>query len=119
MSGLCRFDRSCERYRKHKEGAEPEVVDSNTVKRRVKSASKQATYYRNYRRARDRALARLAQANPAQYRAFYKEERERDKQEGKEWTDIAGHTHGDSNGASDDPTADYYTAESGESDGSR
>jgi hypothetical protein len=35
---------------------------------RVRQAKKQAIYYRNYRRAGDRALVRLAQANPAQYK---------------------------------------------------
>lgn len=79
---------------------------SDTVKRRVKSATRQAVSYRNYRRARDRALVRLAQANPAQYAVFLQEERERDRQEGKAWASIAGDTVSPSNSTSDDPTAD-------------
>ena len=63
-------------------------VDSEQV--RVMQAKKQAIYYRNYRRARDRALVRLAQANPAQYTAFLREERQRDEEEGKTWTTLAG-----------------------------
>lgn len=79
---------------------------SDTVKRRVKSATRQAVSYRNYRRARDRALVRLAQANPAQYAVFLQEERERDRQEGKAWASIAGDTVSPSNSISNDPTAD-------------
>lgn len=76
-----------------------------TVKKRVRSAAKNAVYYRNYRRARDRALVRLAQANPAQYKVFLEEERERDLQEGKAWKNIAGDTHG----SSDEPIGDSNT----------
>lgn len=82
------------------------MADSNTVKKRVKSASKQAVYYRNYRRARDRALVRLAQANPAQYAVFLKEERERDRQEGKAWADLAGTPIGSGDTIDRDLTAD-------------
>lgn len=81
------------------------MADQQTVKRRVRSASKNAVYYRNYRRARDRALVRLAQANPAQYKVFLEEERERDKQEGKAWANLAGDTDSTSHDLSDDPTA--------------
>lgn len=58
--------------------------------KRINQAKKQAVYYRNYRRARDRALVRLAQANPAQYDVFLKEERQRDEQDGKTWRTLAG-----------------------------
>lgn len=83
---------------------------SEVVKKRVRSASKQAVYYRNYRRARDRALVRLAQANPAQYAVFLQEERERDKAEGKAWADLAGNPLGGTDTADSELTADEDTA---------
>lgn len=56
--------------------------------KRVASAARLAVGQRNYRRARDRALARLAQAYPNQYKELIEEERERDELEGKKWTSI-------------------------------
>lgn len=93
------------------------MADRNTVKRRVRSASKNAVYYRNYRRARDRALVRLAQANPAQYKVFLEEERERDKQEGKAWANIAGDSDRVGHDISDDLITDSDTPEGGAGDG--
>lgn len=61
--------------------------------RRIESASKQAVSYRNYRRARDRALARLAQAYPNLYRTYLEEEKAYDESEGKKWIDITGRTN--------------------------
>ena len=55
-------------------------------KARTLAAIKQSVYYRNYRRARDRALLRLAQAYPDDYRTLFEEERARDEAEGKTWT---------------------------------
>lgn len=55
-------------------------------KARTLAAVKQSVYYRNYRRARDRALVRLAQAHPEDYRTLFEEERARDESEGKTWT---------------------------------
>lgn len=57
--------------------------------KRVESATRIAVKQRNYRRARDRALARLAQVYPDQYRELLEEEKERDELEGKKWTSIA------------------------------
>lgn len=57
--------------------------------KRVESATRIAVGQRNYRRARDRALARLAQAYPTQYKELLEEEKERDELEGKKWTSIA------------------------------
>jgi hypothetical protein len=54
--------------------------------KRTVAAVKQAVYYRNYRRARDRALVRLAQEKPEDYRRILLEERERDEKEGKTWS---------------------------------
>lgn len=45
----------------------------------------QAIAYRNYRRARDRALVRLANLYPNVYKNLLAEERENDKTEGKTW----------------------------------
>jgi hypothetical protein len=56
--------------------------------KRVESALTQAVYQRNYRRARDRALTRLAQLYPNQYKDLLEEEKERDELEGKRWTSI-------------------------------
>jgi hypothetical protein len=45
----------------------------------------QAIHYRNYRRARDRALARLSKLYPKVYKKLLEEERENDQTEGKIW----------------------------------
>lgn len=60
------------------------------VERRKRTAQKQAVSYRNYRRARERALTRLAQAYPDEYKAYLQEEKARDEQTGKKWADITG-----------------------------
>jgi hypothetical protein len=57
--------------------------------KRVESATRLAVGQRNYRRARDRALARLAQAYPTQYKELLEEEKERDELEGKRWTSLS------------------------------
>jgi collagenase-like PrtC family protease len=61
--------------------------------RRLKTAKTILTNRRNYRRARDRALARLANAHREEYLELLEHERMRDVQEGKAWLDIAGRTH--------------------------
>ena len=48
-------------------------------------SGKQAIHYRNYRRARDRALVRLANLYPNVYKNLLAEERENDQTEGKTW----------------------------------
>jgi len=53
-------------------------------------SGKQAIHYRNYRRARDRALVRLSHLYPNVYRDLLVEEKERDEDEGKSW--IVGNT---------------------------
>lgn len=60
--------------------------------KRVESAVKLAVSQRNYRRARDRALVRLANDYREEYLAYLKEEQERDYREGRNWVDIAGNT---------------------------
>ena len=64
---------------------------SNT-ERRIETAKAQAVRQRNYRRARDRALARLGNDYPNVYRAYLEEEIEADDKMGKKWLDIAGNT---------------------------
>lgn len=63
------------------------------IDKRVDTAIRHAVRQRNYRRVRDRALARLRKLYPDQYRELFEEERERDEKENKAWLDIAGNTH--------------------------
>lgn len=60
--------------------------------RRVGVALNAAVRQRNYRRARDRALAKLAQQYPDDYRQLMEKEKESDEQLGKKWLDITGAT---------------------------
>jgi hypothetical protein len=60
--------------------------------KRLASAAKQAVYYRNYRRARDRALVKLSQAYPDAYKELLEKEKVSDEQEGKAWIDLNGAT---------------------------
>ena len=53
-------------------------------------SGKQAVHYRNYRRARDRALVRLSHLYPNVYRDLLAEEKDNDSTEGKSW--VAGNT---------------------------
>jgi hypothetical protein len=62
------------------------------VEKRIKSAASQAVSYRNYRRARERALTRLAQAYPDEYKQYLQEEKARDEETKKKWLDITGNT---------------------------
>ena len=62
------------------------------TERRIETAKAQAVRQRNYRRARDRALARLGNDYPNVYRAYLEEEIEADDKMGKKWLDIAGNT---------------------------
>jgi hypothetical protein len=59
---------------------------------RVKSAADQAVRQRNYRRARERALTRLANIYPDEYKTLLEEEKIADEQMGKKWLDIDGNT---------------------------
>ena len=62
------------------------------VKKRIETAKAQAVRQRNYRRARDRALARLGNDYPNVYRTYLEEEMEADESMGKKWLDITGNT---------------------------
>ena len=46
----------------------------------------QVVHYRNYRRARDKALVRLAHLYPDTYKQLLDEQRKFDEQEGKNWS---------------------------------
>ena len=67
------------------------------VERRIEVAKSQAVRKRNYRRARDRALARLSRDYPNVYRNYLEEEMNADDQMGKKWLDITGNTKSSSN----------------------
>ena len=62
------------------------------TERRLQAAANQAVNYRNYRRARDRALTRLAGAHPEEYKQLLEREKANDELLGKKWIDIAGST---------------------------
>jgi len=79
--------------------------------RRTQTALNQAVHYRNYRRVRDRALRRLANQYPDQYRQFLEEERAKDEAEGKSWLDISGRTKR-SMGSTGAPNRDSTVSES-------
>ena len=55
-------------------------------------SGKQSIHYRNYRRARDRALVRLSHLYADEYRSLLMQERENDEQEGKKWVGITDGT---------------------------
>ena len=65
---------------------------SQQVEQRIETAKAQAVRQRNYRRARDRALARLGNDYPNVYRTYLEEEMEADEDMGKKWLDITGNT---------------------------
>jgi hypothetical protein len=65
----------------------------NRTDRRIESAKTIQTNRRNYRRARDRALARLAGIYREQYLELLEEERMEDAKNGKAWLDISGRTY--------------------------
>ena len=60
------------------------------IKRRLATAENIAVRQRNYRRARDRALAKLAQNHKGEYLELLAKEKEADEQEGKRWHNLAG-----------------------------
>ena len=57
---------------------------------RKRVSGKQAIHYRNYRRARDRALVRLSQAYPETYKELLELEKVNDETTGAKWLDIDG-----------------------------
>lgn len=63
------------------------------INKREQTALKLAVSQRNYRRVRDRALARLANKHKEEYLELYKQEKEKDQKMGKKWLDISGNTN--------------------------
>ena len=63
------------------------------ITRRLETAKRKAVRDRNYRRARDRALVRLAHLYPDTYKQLLEIEKAFDEQEGKKWTGIDGNTN--------------------------
>jgi len=63
--------------------------------KREEMARKRAVWLRNYQRARGRALTRLAQQYPDQFKEILEEERLSDEANGKAWLDISGATRTD------------------------
>lgn len=57
---------------------------------RKRVSGKQVIHYRNYRRARDRALVRLSQAYPETYKELLELEKVNDETTGAKWFDIDG-----------------------------
>jgi hypothetical protein len=67
------------------------MIDETT--RRLETAQRRAVRDRNYRRARDRALVRLAHLYPDTYKQLLEIEKAFDEQEGKKWIGIDGLTN--------------------------
>jgi hypothetical protein len=63
------------------------LIDRN---QRIESVMRQAVHYRNYRRARDRALVRLSQAYPETYKELLELEKVNDETTNAKWVDIDG-----------------------------
>ena len=70
------------------------MENKDLVKRRLAAAENMAVRQRNYRRARDRALARLANDYKEIYLDYLAEEKAKDEQEGKRWHNLAGSVPG-------------------------
>jgi len=60
--------------------------------KRIEGAKRMAVRQRNYRRVRDRALTRLAQAYPETYKELLELEKVNDSTSGAKWIDIDGNT---------------------------
>ena len=65
---------------------------TDEVKKRMATASRKAIRDRNYRRARDRALVRLAHLYPDTYKQLLEMEKIEDEKQGKNWISIDGTT---------------------------
>jgi hypothetical protein len=64
----------------------------NTIDKRKEKAERRTVWLRNYQRARGRALTKLAQQYPDQYKDILEQERLSDEANGKTWLDITGAT---------------------------
>ena len=66
-----------------------------TVEQRKRAAEKIAVSNRNYKRARERAMVRLAKAHMDEYKELLRQEKARDKENGVAWTSLDGSARGD------------------------
>ena len=82
--------------------------------RRLVTAANMAVRQRNYRRARDRALVKLAQLYPDAYRELLEREKANDEEQGRKWLDINGTTSGVDTRSSTISTPTRETSNSGE-----
>jgi hypothetical protein len=93
---------------------------TDEVARRIATANNIAVRRRNYRRARDRALARLANAYPNDYKELLEQERANDERLGKSWLDITGATTASQLGTrASSSIARPQAADNGEGEGDR
>jgi len=65
------------------------------IDKRKEYGQRRAVWLRNYQRARSRALTKLAQQNPDQYKELLEKERLADEANGRAWLDITGTTAND------------------------
>ena len=65
---------------------------ADQAQRRMQTATRKAIRDRNYRRARDRALVRLAHLHPDTYKQLLEMEKLADEKQGKTWIGIDGST---------------------------
>ena len=70
------------------------MESEKAFRKRLAAAENMAVRQRNYRRARDRALARLANDYKEIYLDYLAEEKAKDEQEGKRWHNLAGSVPG-------------------------
>ena len=61
--------------------------------KKIAAAKRQYVHNRNWRRARDRALVKLARIHRDEYRELLKRERAYDEVQGRKWIDIDGTTN--------------------------
>lgn len=90
-----------------------------SVERRIATAMNRAVQQRNYRRVRDRALTRLANAYPETYKELLEQEKVVDEQLYKKWLDIDGTTGADTSADASastyhGQTRDYYKEDEGD-----
>ena len=77
--------------------------------KKIEAAKRQYVHNRNWRRARDRALVKLARMHSEEYRELLKRERAHDEQTGKKWLDIDGTTTDSNVDTRPGSTAEYET----------
>lgn len=61
------------------------LATKSEVQKKLAAVENLAVQQRNYRRARDRALAKLSQNHKEEYLELLAQEKEADEQEGKRW----------------------------------